>query len=200
MPVQSGSDRMLKRMSRRYRVDEYIERIEALRSAVPGLTLSTDIIVGFPGETEADFAATLDLVQRIGFVGVFGFKYSPRPFTPALKLGDTVAEADKAARLARLFALADGIKRAHLGELVGTHQEVLVEGVGQRGGYTGRTARNDIVHLHADPDPTGEVLEVRVERAFNNSLSATPVANKWLPTTAMPIAAAPLPRLLPIVT
>src|SRR5690606_762438 len=126
-PVQSGSDRVLKRMIRRYSVAEYVERVEALEQAVPGLTLSTDIIVGFPGETRGDFEQTLALVERVGFVGVFGFKYSPRPFTPALKLGDDVDEAEKSRRLAELFELSNTLRQRHLASLVGSEQLVLVE-------------------------------------------------------------------------
>ncbi|HEY0467542.1 MAG TPA: tRNA (N6-isopentenyl adenosine(37)-C2)-methylthiotransferase MiaB, partial [Polyangiaceae bacterium] len=100
MPVQSGSDRMLKRMIRRYTRAEYTERVRRLQASRADLTMSTDVIVGFPGETEADFAMTLDLIREIGFTGLFGFKYSPRPFTPALKLTDDVSEEEKSERLA----------------------------------------------------------------------------------------------------
>jgi tRNA-2-methylthio-N6-dimethylallyladenosine synthase len=108
---------------------------------VPALTLSTDVIVGFPGETAADFEQTLGLVRELGFIGVFGFKYSPRPFTPALKLDDDVSEEEKSERLTRLFELSEALRAAHLDALVGTAQRVLVEGKGERGGYTGRTER-----------------------------------------------------------
>jgi tRNA-2-methylthio-N6-dimethylallyladenosine synthase len=174
MPVQSGSDRVLKRMSRRYTVAEYRERVSALARAVPGMTLSTDIIVGFPGETQEDFDATLALVEAIGFVSVFGFKYSPRPFTPALKLDDDVSELEKSARLTRLFALSEGLRQQHLASLVGTEQQVLVEGQGERGGYTGRTERNEIVHFDAALDPTGELIEVQISHAFKHSLAGIP--------------------------
>jgi len=172
MPVQSGSDRVLKRMIRRYSVAEYEERVGLLREAVPGLTLSTDVIVGFPGETRDDFAATLALVDRTGFVGVFGFKYSERPFTPALKLGDDVPEEEKASRLADLFALTESLRARHLEALVGTKATVLVEGPSKGGHFTGRTERNEIVHFAAEDDPTGRLLDVVVQRAFKNSLEA----------------------------
>ncbi|HKO91236.1 MAG TPA: tRNA (N6-isopentenyl adenosine(37)-C2)-methylthiotransferase MiaB, partial [Polyangiaceae bacterium] len=170
MPVQSGSDRVLRRMLRRYSVAEYRERVGALRDAVPGMTLSTDVIVGFPGETRDDFERTLELVQELGFIGVYGFKYSPRPFTPALKLGDDVDEAEKTARLAELFELSEGLQREHLARLVGATEVVLVEGPGGRGGFTGRTARNEIVHFSASRDPTGELVEVTISRALKHSL------------------------------
>jgi len=171
MPLQSGSDVMLKRMVRRYTRAEYMERVSLLREAVPGITVSTDIIVGFPGETEQDFEATLSAVREAGFVSVFGFKYSPRPFTPALKLGDDVSEAEKSRRLAALFALSEEQRRVHLQTLVGRVEQVLIEGRGKGdAAYTGRTVRNEIVHLNCSDDPTGEILEVRIEMAFKHSL------------------------------
>lgn len=172
MPVQSGSDRLLKRMIRRYSIEEYVERIELLREAVPGITLATDIIVGFPGETREDFDATLALVERCRFTNVYAFKYSERPFTPALKLGDDVTEDEKSTRLAELIALADGFKQRYLADLVGSRADVLVEGAGKNGGYSGRTERNEIVHLDAADDPTGEIVPVTITRAFRNSLEA----------------------------
>jgi len=173
MPVQSGSDRMLRRMIRRYTRAEYTARMQRLLAARSGMTASTDVIVGFPGETDADFEATLELVRDIGFVGLFGFKYSPRPFTPALKLGDDVPEETKSERLARLFEMAESQTRAHLATLVGTRQKVLVEGASKaEGKLTGRTERNEIVHLETAPehDLVGAVVEVTIARAFKHSL------------------------------
>jgi tRNA-2-methylthio-N6-dimethylallyladenosine synthase len=174
MPVQSGSDRVLRRMLRRYTVAEYRERVGALRAAVPGLTLSSDVIVGFPGETRGDFEHTLELVRELEFVGVFGFKYSPRPSTAALNLGDDVSESEKSARLAELFELSERLRSEHLARLVGTTQQVLVEGPGERGGYTGRSQRNEIVHLQASRDLTGELVDVEITRALKHSLQGTP--------------------------
>ena len=194
MPVQSGSDRMLKRMIRRYSVAEYVERTSALRAAVPGLTLSTDVIVGFPGETREDFAATLALAEQVGFTGCFGFKYSPRPYTPALKLADDVSEAEKSARLAELFELTEGLRQRHLDGLVGTTQQVLVEGPGKRG-YTGRTEQNEIAHFGARSNLTGRVVAVRIDRAFKNSLAGTLLDREQ----AAPLPpAAPQTRPLPL--
>jgi tRNA-2-methylthio-N6-dimethylallyladenosine synthase len=176
MPAQSGSDRMLKRMIRRYTRAEYTQRVRRLLAARAGMTLSTDIIVGFPGESEADFEATLDLVRDVGFVGLFGFKYSPRPFTPALKLPDDVPEEVKAERLARLFELAEVQTRAHLATLVGTRQRVLVEGASKAPGkVTGRTERNEIVHLDAPEgrDLVGALVDVEITQAFKHSLHGT---------------------------
>jgi tRNA-2-methylthio-N6-dimethylallyladenosine synthase len=172
MPVQSGSPRVLKRMIRRYTVAEYEERLGLLREAVPGITFSTDVIVGFPGETREDFDDTLGLVRRVGFSALFAFKYSVRPFTPAQKLADDVPDEEKAARLAELLALEQAQKGRHLEALVGTRAKVLVEGPSRGGGYMGRTERNEIVHFGAIGDPTGQLVDVRVTRAFKNSLEA----------------------------
>src|SRR5262249_9120482 len=103
MPVQSGADRILKRMIRRYTRAEYIERTRRLLAARKGMTISTDIIVGFPGETDADYEATLSLIREVGFTQVYAFKFSPRPLTPALKLADDVPEEVKSERLSQLF-------------------------------------------------------------------------------------------------
>ena len=200
MPVQSGSDRVLKRMLRRYDVAEYLERVTALRNAVPGLTLSTDIIVGFPGETAEDFERTLALVREVGFIGVYGFKYSQRPFTPALNLDDDVSEEEKSERLARLFDLSEGARSAHLNALVGSRCHVLVEGKGERRGFTGRTERNEIVHIEAGGDPTGELLEVEISGAFKHSLEGVPMDSRWAPGAALEARPARSgPRALPLV-
>jgi tRNA-2-methylthio-N6-dimethylallyladenosine synthase len=182
LPVQSGSDRMLRRMIRRYTRAEYVARAERLKTARPGLTLSTDIIVGFPGETEDDFAQTLTLVREVGFVSLFGFKYSPRPFTPALKLTDDVPEEVKSERLSRLFEVAESLGAEHLRGLVGTKQRVLVEGAskndkgdGAVGQVQGRTERNEIVHIPVAGGASpwvGQIVEVEIVRANRHSLLA----------------------------
>lgn len=175
MPVQSGSDSQLRRMLRRYSAAEYIERTDALKEAAPGLTLTTDMIVGFPGETEADFEQSLDLVKRVGFVALYGFTYSQRPFTPALNLADDVSEEEKGRRLARLFEVVEEQKIAHLRGLVGSEQEVLIEGRSKTGDLSGRTSRNEIVHLKAGTDlegvDVGALVRVQVLEAFKNSLA-----------------------------
>jgi len=174
LPVQSGSDRVLKRMIRRYTRAEYLDRTRALVSAVPGLTLSTDIIVGFPGESDDDFEATLSLVDEVSFKGLFGFKYSQRPYTPALKLKDDVPEEKKSERLARLFERSEAILSAHLAGLVGSTQRVLVEGLDKEanGLWSGRTERNEIVHIAgaADLELAGELVEVSIARCYRHSL------------------------------
>ncbi|MDB4941225.1 MAG: tRNA-i(6)A37 methylthiotransferase [Labilithrix sp.] len=176
MPMQSGSDRILKRMIRRYTRAEYTVRMRRLLAARPGMTVSTDIIVGFPGETDADFDATIEVVRELGFTGVFGFKYSQRPFTPALKLPDDVPEQAKSERLARLFETVEGQTRAHLATLVGTRQRVLVEGPSKvPGKVSGRTERNEIVHLEVPEgrDMIGAIVDCTIARAFKHSLEAT---------------------------
>lgn len=176
LPVQSGSDRMLRRMLRRYRREEFIERARALCEAKPGLTLSTDIIVGFPDETEEDFEQTLTLVREVGFVSAFGFKYSPRPHTPALRFEDNIPEAVKSERLARLFEVTEGQQRAHLARLVGSETEVLFEGPSRTGEqrFSGRSERHEIVHVQVQPgeDLTGLLLPVRITEANRHSLNA----------------------------
>jgi tRNA-2-methylthio-N6-dimethylallyladenosine synthase len=177
LPVQSGSDRVLRRMIRRYTRAEYVERALALSGSRPDFTISTDIIVGFPGETEHDFLDTLDLVEQIHFRGVFGFKYSPRPHTPAQNLVDDVPETEKSARLAALFALSEAAMQQHLDSLVASTQRVLFEGpskTGPAGSVTGRTERNEIVHV-ADPAAqslVGQIAAVRITAAHKHSLDA----------------------------
>ncbi len=178
---------MLRRMIRRYTRADYVARANRLRQARPGLTLSTDIIVGFPGETEEDFAATLSLVREIGFVSLFGFKYSPRPHTPALRLGDDVPEEVKSERLARLFELSEAFLSAHLASLVGSRQTVLVESASKSekgdtslGRVQGRTERNEIVHVDVKNGANaaaviGQLVDVEITRANRHSLAGVPV-------------------------
>ena len=181
LPVQSGSNRVLKRMIRRYTREEFLFRVARLRAARPGLSLSTDLIVGFPGETEEDFAATLSLVQEAGFTTAFTYKYSVRPHTPARKLVDDVPEAVKTERLQRLIELVEAQGAAYLRSLVGTATQVLVEGRSKRAPrgetpagdiYHGRSERNELVHIEfpAFSAPIGELVEVAITRAHKHSL------------------------------
>jgi tRNA-2-methylthio-N6-dimethylallyladenosine synthase len=203
LPVQSGSNRQLKRMIRRYTKEEYIERAARLSGARADLTLSTDIIVGFSGETDEDFQQTLDLVRTVGFTGLFGFKYSVRPYTPAQKLPDDVPEATKSSRLAALFALAEELQGAKLVSLVGSTERVLVEGASKTGSgkVTGRTERNEIVHIADEHGASliGEIVEVTIVRAFKHSLEG--VLTERYRAVRPPPGAAPRParRALPLV-
>jgi tRNA-2-methylthio-N6-dimethylallyladenosine synthase len=179
MPVQSGSDRMLRLMLRRYRRQDFLERVQALKSSRPGFTVSTDMIVGFPGETEEDFQDTLSLVREAGFTSVFAFKYSPRPHTPALRLGDTIPEQLKSERLARLFEVSEGQQAVYLQGLLGRELEVLIEGPSKSDPtrFTGRSERHEIVHVPvpAGHDPSGELVRVRAIEANKRSLLAEPL-------------------------
>ncbi|HEX3344951.1 MAG TPA: tRNA (N6-isopentenyl adenosine(37)-C2)-methylthiotransferase MiaB [Polyangiaceae bacterium] len=204
LPVQSGSDRVLRRMIRRYTRAEYLARARRLvesRAGAERLTLSTDVIVGFPGETEDDFAATLSLVEEVGFVGLYGFKYSPRPLTPALRLNDDVAEDVKSERLARLFAVVERLGAAHREALVGTRQRVLVEGASKsekgdlaRDRVQGRTDHNEIVHVETPGAGglVGVLVEVEITRAHKHSLAG-------VPTQPLPPPRRTGPRALPVV-
>jgi tRNA-2-methylthio-N6-dimethylallyladenosine synthase len=189
-------------MIRRYTRAEYVARARRLVRARAGLTLSTDVIVGFPGETEDDFRETLSLVGEVGFVSLFGFKYSPRPHTPALRLGDDVPEQVKSERLARLFEAAESISAAHLAALVGTRQRVLVEGPSKsekggaaRGLVQGRTDANAIVHIESADGAAlvGQLVDVDVVRANRHS-----VVGALLEVHRSPARAAR--RALPVVT
>ncbi len=192
LPVQSGSDRILKRMLRRYTRELYLERIGRLKEAVPGLTLSTDLIVGFPGETDEDFEQTLSLIRAAGFVAAFAFKYSPRPFTPSLALEDDVPEPVKAARLQAVFDAITEQQRPHLESLVGTTQRVLLEGESRTDAsrFTGRTARNEIVHVEGT-ELAGQLREVLITSANKHSLMGRL-------SGAEPQPRRPPPRRLPV--
>src|SRR6185295_10347223 len=134
LPVQSGSDSVLRRMGRGYTRDSYLQLARDLQAALPDLALSTDLIVGFPGETEDDFRQTLDLMQRIRFSATYAFTYSPRPGTAALRLHDDVPAELASERLQRLFELQETIQREKHAELVGKELDVLVTGWGRKPG------------------------------------------------------------------
>lgn len=191
MPVQSGSDRVLKRMIRRYRREEYLRRLERLRAARPGLTLTSDVIVGFPGETDEDFQQTLSLVAEARFAGLFGFKYSPRPYTPALKLQDDVPEAVKQARLEALFAQSEAQLREHLRSLVGSQALVLVEGPSRPGARTlvGRSERNELVHFEpVEGARPGALLRCEVSAAHKHSLEGRALGVERLAPSSAPVS------------
>ena len=174
LPVQSGSDRLLRLMGRGYAIDSYLRLVDDLRRARPGLALSTDLIIGFPGETEDDHRASLELVERVRFAQVFAFKYSPRPGTAAPRLALPAVDDDVASRrLQELFALQKGIQKELNDELVGRTMEVLVTGWGrEEGQQTGRTACHRIVLFPSGSRPAlpGELVTVRIEGALHHSL------------------------------
>ena len=173
LPVQSGSDRILARMKRGHTVDQYQEKIERLRRIRPGLSLSSDFIVGFPGETEADFQATLDLVERMGFDVSYSFIYSARPGTPAAGLVDETPEEVKKERLARLQTLLSAQANAIAAGMVGGIERILVTGDARRdpGDLQGRTENNRVVNFPAaDRGLIGQFVDVRIEAALTNTL------------------------------
>ena len=173
LPAQSGSDRVLRRMGRGYTRNEYLALVAQLRAARPELALSTDLIVGFPGETEEDFQQTLDLLAGVRFAGVFAFKYSPRPGTAAPRLDGAVDPEVASERLQRLFAIQEKIQREINEGMVGEELEVIVTGWGKQAGtQTGRTPCHLVIHfaMGDDPAPLGSVTRVQVEAALPHSL------------------------------
>jgi tRNA-2-methylthio-N6-dimethylallyladenosine synthase len=173
LPVQSGSDRVLRRMHRRYTREEFLALVSRIRSAVPAINLSTDVIVGFPGETDEDFVATLDLIERVRFGQVFGFAFSPRPRTPAARYPDQVPEALRNERLQRLFQLTDRITLELNRSLVGTLSRVLIDGRSRRDPevWQGRGEDNRVVNIPRTGGETiGDVVEARIVRAAAHSL------------------------------
>jgi tRNA-2-methylthio-N6-dimethylallyladenosine synthase len=174
-PLQSGSDAVLKAMRRSYRRERYLEWLERIREAVPDIAVSTDIIVGFPGETEEDFQQTLDVVGRAGFDGAYTFQYSPRPGTRAASLPDQVPKDVVQERFERLVALQERIALERNRAQVGRTFEVLIEGDGKKGSTKARTRTNRIVHL-AEPLDPGSFVAARVTAAAPHHLMGETVA------------------------
>ena len=176
LPVQSGSSRTLKRMLRRYDRQQYLDVVAALRAAMPGLALSTDIIVGFPGESEDDFQETLSLVEHVAFDDAYTFKYSVREATPAVKIKDHVPEELKTERIGRLIEVVRRVaKRKNMG-LVGTSHEVLVEGPAKRGDLLqARTRTNKIALLEGPADWIGTYRRVRFTGTTGSTFTAWPL-------------------------
>ncbi|MCK5359596.1 MAG: tRNA (N6-isopentenyl adenosine(37)-C2)-methylthiotransferase MiaB, partial [Gammaproteobacteria bacterium] len=172
LPVQSGSDRILSLMKRGYNVQDYIQIIEKLRQVRPDISLSSDFIIGFPGETEADFQATMDLIKTIGFDFSFSFIYSARPGTPAADLEDSVLMSVKKERLSRLqkqiLEQAAAISQA----MADTVQRVLVQGVSKKSDteMSGRTGNNRVVNFAGPVRLIGQMIDVKITSAQPNSL------------------------------
>lgn len=186
LPVQAGDDTVLRRMGRQYTVDAYLALVAQLRAAIPGIALTTDVIVGFCGETDAQFAATLDLLRTVRYDGVFAAAFSPRPGTPAARLPDDVPAAVKRERLNALLALQEGISRERNAAWVGRTTEVLVEELRPARGHghgdaegeggpsesappatqlTGRNRENRLIHLPGDASLIGRRVQVTIERS-----------------------------------
>jgi tRNA-2-methylthio-N6-dimethylallyladenosine synthase len=169
-PLQSGSDPVLKAMRRSYRRERYLGWLERIRAAIPGIAVSTDIIVGFPGETEEDLADTLDVVRRARFDQAYTFQYSPRPGTRAALLAEQVPKEVVQERFDRLVALQETISLERMRAQVGSTVEVLVEGTGRKGGVQGRTRTNRVVHLPGEIAP-GTFLDARIVSAHPHHLA-----------------------------
>jgi tRNA-2-methylthio-N6-dimethylallyladenosine synthase len=172
LPVQSGSDRILRSMNRGHDAEVYVRLTERVRAARPDVALSGDFIVGFPGEREADFEATLALAREIRYASAFSFKYSRRPGTPGAAMPGQVDEAEKESRLARLQAVLNESREAFNGAMVGRETEVLFEAPGRHPGQVvGRTPYLQAVHCAGDEALIGRIAPVRIRAAHANSLA-----------------------------
>ena len=174
LPVQSGSDRVLNAMQRLYTREQYLERIAWMKSAKREISITSDIIVGFPGETEEDFGETLSLLDEVGYDAVFTFKYSPRPNTPSLALDDAIPDQEKSRRLEVLMSRQKEIQIIRYKKYIGTVSEVMVEGRNEaRGQWIGRTSQNKTLNFAAPGmrTPTiGSYVQVKATASFPNSL------------------------------
>jgi len=172
LPLQSGSGSVLKAMRRTYNRERYLDRVALIREHVPDCALTTDIIVGFPGETEEDFAQTLEVVDQVGYDGAFTFLFSPRRGTEAAELGGQVPHAVKRERMARLVELVQRRARERAQRFVGRMMEVLVEGGTRRdpGQLRGRTRHNKAVNFEGTA-PVGELVEIEIESATSQTLT-----------------------------
>ncbi|VBB69309.1 tRNA-i(6)A37 methylthiotransferase [invertebrate metagenome] len=174
LPIQSGSDRILAAMNRGHTVSYYYKLVDKLRNTHPKIALSSDFIVGFPGETEADFTATLDLVQRVGYAQAYAFKFSPRPGTPAAQAPDQIPEVVKADRLARLQNLLSTQQRFFNTVFLGREVPVLLDRRGtQAGQMIGRSPYMQVVTVRAPDYFLGQIVNLRIDRIRSNSLDGT---------------------------
>jgi tRNA-2-methylthio-N6-dimethylallyladenosine synthase len=172
LPVQSGSDRVLKAMNRRHRAQDYLDIVARLRAARPDVALSSDFIVGFPGETDADFEETLALIRAVGFASTFSFKYSPRPGTPGAEREDQITDEIMRERLAILQALVETQRQAFNAATVGRVVDVLFEKPGRHDGQiAGKSPSMQPVHVFGPPELVGRVLPAKITAAGSNSLS-----------------------------
>jgi tRNA-2-methylthio-N6-dimethylallyladenosine synthase len=174
LPLQSGSDFILRQMNRAYSREDYLRKVAELRRSSPGIALSTDVMVGFPGEREEDFADTLDLLKKVRFEAIFSFKFSPRLPTLASKLSGEIPEEEKGRRLRLLQAVQKQITLEKNQGLVGREEEILVEGQSKRDSdwLTGRTRTNRIVNFPGEESLVGRLVPVKITEAYQNSLKA----------------------------
>jgi tRNA-2-methylthio-N6-dimethylallyladenosine synthase len=187
LPVQSGSSDVLRAMQREYTREWYLERIRWAKEAARDISLTTDIIVGFPGETDRDFEQTIELLDAVGYDGVYGFKYSPRPNTPAIHMHDSIADEVKVQRLAILNDRQREIQRTNYQRHLEQTLEVMVEGHNTaRGQVVGRSTQNKTVNFVCDPLPAiGSYVDVRVTKIFPNSLVGEAVSTPVAPSAAL---------------
>ncbi|MGH2572246.1 MAG: tRNA (N6-isopentenyl adenosine(37)-C2)-methylthiotransferase MiaB [Actinomycetota bacterium] len=171
-PLQSGSDRVLRLMRRSYRSERYLRWLERIRGAIPGVAVTTDIIVGFPGETDEDFEETLRVTSAAGFDAAFTFQYSPRPGTPAATFDSQVPKEVVQERFDRLVALQDRISEEKNRAMVGRVVEVLIEGEGRKANLKGRTRTNKLIHVEGEVPP-GTFVDALVTEAHPHYLSGT---------------------------
>jgi tRNA-2-methylthio-N6-dimethylallyladenosine synthase len=164
LPVQSGSDRVLATMQRGYTALEYKSIIRKVRALRPDISITSDFIVGFPGETESDFEATMKLIEEVGFDASFSFLYSPRPGTPAAEMTDEVSNETKMARLKRLKTRIDELENAVAEKMVGTTQRVVVESISKKDQreLAGRTDNNRVVNFVGHENMVGKFVEVKI--------------------------------------
>lgn len=201
LPVQSGSDRVLKRMNRKYNRQEYIAKIDMLRAICPHIAITSDIIVGFPGETKSDFKETLDLLETVQYDSIFAFIYSDRPNAPATRFGKKISDQEKTERLQKLLILQEQFTKQKNTALIGSNALILVEGLSKKENarseatefldaqWTGRTSTNKVVNFQIakeafnrylnETDPIGRIINVSIEAAFSHSLWGT--ANEIAP-------------------
>jgi tRNA-2-methylthio-N6-dimethylallyladenosine synthase len=187
LPVQSGSTDVLRAMQREYKREWYLERIQWMKDAKRDISMTTDIIVGFPGETDRDFEQTITLLEAVGYDGVFGFKYSPRPNTGAINMEDSIVDVVKAERLAILNERQREIQRANYQRHLAQTLEVMVEGYNAaRGQVVGRSTQNKTVNFTCDHVPAvGSYVDVRVTKIFPNSLAGEAISAPVAPSAAL---------------
>jgi tRNA-2-methylthio-N6-dimethylallyladenosine synthase len=188
LPVQAGSSRVLKAMKRAYTKAGYLDKVGMVRDAIPGIAITTDIIVGFPGETEEDFRDTLDLAEEVRYDGAYTFQYSPRPMTEAAAFADQIPKEIVQQRYERLVALQERISFERNEESVGRTEEVLVEGLSKKdpAKLTGRTRTNKLVHFPSDGAAEGTLRNVRITEAHSHHLDGELVDDSRM---SLPLAA-----------
>ena len=197
LPIQSGSDRILALMNRTYTVDHYLQRIDRIRELIPGCAISTDIIAGFPTETEEDHRRTLDVVERVAYDGAFMFRYSPRENTKAWAMGDDVPEEVKGRRLEEIIALQQNVAHHLNQQLVGAVESVLIDGPSKRdpNEWRARTDTNKVVIIPRSNVDVGDYVDVRINSATSATLHGSPVGPDgratFIPLTIAGIAGSP---------